>query len=255
MSLQNGLNNNPKSLTIVSNVFAQGYKKETLYVPQGTKESYTLMFGDQFNNIEEMMVEKNLVYNIQDDVIHIITKIINNEETKVEIPSKIEIDGKEYVVRIITSDAFKDNKEIESVTIPAMVTEIGELAFAGCTGLKDIYVLAEEPISFTMAQVRSLIRKAESTTVSAFDGVDKDNCVLHVPYGTKLTYADAVGWKEFKNIVEMDNPSAINGLASNSDNAFDVYSVDGRKKCSSVTTLKNLSSGIYVIGGKKVLIK
>ena len=49
--------------------------------------------------------------------------------------------------------------------------------------------------------------------------------------------------------------SLLVSLASNSDNAFDVYSVDGRKKCSSVTTLKNLSSGFYVIGGKKVLIK
>lgn len=55
------------------------------------------------------------------------------EDTSVVIPA--EIDGK-AVVRI-GAGAFRENTEIESVTIPDGVLSIGEEAFFGCTRLKE----------------------------------------------------------------------------------------------------------------------
>ena len=104
---------------------------------------------------------------------------------KIEIPDTIEIDGKKYVVKLIAADAFKDNTALESVTIPETIEQIGDSAFAGCTGLKDIYVQSPQPISLSVAAVRGVLMRAEGTAVTQFEGIDFDVCVLHVPYGSE----------------------------------------------------------------------
>ena len=48
-------------------------------------------------------------------------------------------------------------------------------------------------------------------------------------------------------------PSAIAKLTA--DGAFDVYDVRGRKIRHQVTTLKGLPKGVYIVRGKKVMIK
>ena len=48
-------------------------------------------------------------------------------------------------------------------------------------------------------------------------------------------------------------PSAIAELTA--DGAFDVYDVRGRKIRHQVTTLKGLPKGVYIVRGKKVMIK
>ena len=48
------------------------------------------------------------------------------------IPEAITVDGKTYAVTAIKGDAFKDNGQIKTLTIPATVTTIGANAFAGC---------------------------------------------------------------------------------------------------------------------------
>ncbi|MBD5189894.1 MAG: leucine-rich repeat protein, partial [Bacteroidales bacterium] len=54
------------------------------------------------------------------------------------IEEEIEIDGKKYPVTAIEPDAFKDNTEIKSVTVPSTVKEIGEGAFEGCDNIDNI---------------------------------------------------------------------------------------------------------------------
>ena len=48
-------------------------------------------------------------------------------------------------------------------------------------------------------------------------------------------------------------PSAIAELTA--DGAFDVYDTKGRKVRHQVTTLKGLPKGVYIVRGKKVMIK
>ena len=51
---------------------------------------------------------------------------------EVVIPSSITVEGKEYTVTIIESDAFEYCGFLTSVTIPNSVTSIGYVAFSGC---------------------------------------------------------------------------------------------------------------------------
>lgn len=47
-------------------------------------------------------------------------------------------------VTVIEAEAFTDNTSITSVTIPEIITMIGERAFYGCINLKDVYYLGTE---------------------------------------------------------------------------------------------------------------
>ena len=56
------------------------------------------------------------------------------------IPSTVNIDGKEYLVTSIGIGAFRDCSGLTSVTIPNSVTSIGWSAFYGCCGLTSINI-------------------------------------------------------------------------------------------------------------------
>ena len=56
----------------------------------------------------------------------------------VTIPSKIEVDGKEYTVVGINTRAFSSNKSITSVTLPDNLKYINEGAFSYCSNLENI---------------------------------------------------------------------------------------------------------------------
>ncbi len=55
---------------------------------------------------------------------------------EIKIPAKVG----EYPVVAIGSSAFRDNKNITSITIPAGVTSIDDSAFAGCTGVTSVTI-------------------------------------------------------------------------------------------------------------------
>ena len=56
----------------------------------------------------------------------------------VTIPSKIEVDGKEYTVVCINSNAFSSNESITSVTLPDNLKYINDEAFSYCRNLENI---------------------------------------------------------------------------------------------------------------------
>ena len=60
------------------------------------------------------------------------------------IEAEIEIDGKTYLVTSIAPDAFKENTNIVSVTVPSTIKEIGESAFADCDNLKTVTIEGDE---------------------------------------------------------------------------------------------------------------
>ena len=186
----------------VINAFNAIGNDATLYVPVGTKAKYEATDGwKEFTHIVEMVENDGISYDIKEDGKLVVKGVVDGEETKVVIPDKIEIDGKEYVISVIAADAFKDNTDMISVTIPESIEEIGANAFAGCTNLKEIHVLSPTPIAFSAAAARGLILGAKGMTVSQFDGVDFDTCILYVPFGSEQAYGEAEGWREFKHIV------------------------------------------------------
>lgn len=132
--------------------------------------------------------------------------------------------------------------------LPEGITTIGAAAFAGCSNLSAIYAFAAEP-----ALLETVASRTRATASSVFDGVDKENCVLYVPKGCVEKYRTAEGWGEFVHIVEMEG-TGINSLTI-TNNVFDVYDLSGRMVRTAVSSLDNLPKGIYIVKGKKMILR
>ena len=123
------------------------------------------------------------------------------------------------------------------------MTTIEYSAFSGCTALADITSLNPEP---------------PTVVYSVFDEVEKENCRLHVPSEAIDAYKSANVWKDFFNIVG-DAQSGIGSVAVDSEDARlkDVYNMQGiLLKCNATEDdIHSLAPGLYIIRGKKVLVK
>ena len=67
-----------------------------------------------------------------------VVKALKNTKTKVVIPASVKLDGYTFKVTAISAGAFKNSKNLKSVTIGSSVTDIGKRAFYKCTKLKKI---------------------------------------------------------------------------------------------------------------------
>lgn len=92
-------------------------------------------------------------------------------------------------VKAIPENTFMYCKKLKSISIPSSVHSIGSYAFAYCDSISSIQACSQVPVDI-------------GSSISVFDGINKNTCLLHVPYGTKALYASANQWKDFKNIVE-----------------------------------------------------
>ncbi len=81
----------------------------------------------------------NLVYEILDpeEKTAVCTGMVK-DNAKVVIPDSVELDGEEYQVVSIASDAFAKSKKLKKITIGANVTSIGSNAFYQCKKLKSV---------------------------------------------------------------------------------------------------------------------
>ncbi len=93
---------------------------------------------------------------------------------------------------------FLDCDSLSSVEIPSSVESIGSGVFWNCTNLSSIKVYQSVPVDFL-----------KTTCTDVFTGVNKNTCVLSVPYGSKAAYQAADQWKDFVNIVEMPNQAPV----------------------------------------------
>ncbi len=116
------------------------------------------------------------------------TNAFYNSNNSVAKTSLISVKLPSNVISIDYS-AFKGCTGLISFTIPSSVTSLSYYAFQGCSNLTSIYVNTTSPIDLTNSNM-------------VFDGVNKTNCTIYVPYATKGLYAVANQWKDFTNIVE-----------------------------------------------------
>ena len=155
--------------------------------------------------------------------------------TDYTIPAEVVTDRRTYKLTTLGKYAFNNCKTLEKLTIPATITAIeGKYAFLGCNSLRTITSYIPQPFAIDE---------------EAFGDDVYANATLYVPAGTKTLYASTDGWKNFKNIVQMEDADRITDIVNShvgTDGA--VYNLNGQK-------VRLVSKGIYIRNGKKVLVR
>lgn len=126
----------------------------------------------------------------------------------------------------IESGAFQYCSRLNYIILPEGVTDIGSKSFAGCSSLTAIYCNNVTP---------------NICASDAFDNNTYNTAKLIVPNGSKTAYESAEGWKNFKNIEEM-NPSAIHNAKTTEDDVriMVIYDSNGNR-------ISDLHRGVNII--------
>ena len=191
--------------------------------------------------------------------------------TSVEIPNSVTSIG-EYAFYYCTG--------LTSVEIPNSVTSIGEHAFYNCTGLTSV----EIPNSVTSigerafghlrpsnSKLDTVYCMAETPPSAKATGVFTENTLkgtLFIPKGTVSAYSTTDPWRNFWNIVEIDEEDFPSGITTVADDGnftvtingntinvggtgsrrIYVYASDGQcVYCGTKATVTNLPGGIYIV--------
>ncbi|WP_314960360.1 hypothetical protein [Hoylesella nanceiensis] len=90
---------------------------------------------------------------------------------------------------------------------------------------------------------------------NVFAGINTKECKLFVPQNSIDAYKKANGWKEFF-LIEGTTTGIINNIYNKTENV-DVYTIDGIKCLSkaNVNEINALPKGVYIVNGKKIVIK
>ena len=189
-------------------------------------------------------------------------------------------------VTTIGDNAFESCSSLTSITIPNSVTTIGDYAFSYCRALTSVIIsnsvttIGERTFancySLTSVTIPSSVTRIEDGAFSdcgnvkqitseavtppycsryAFDGVNRNECKLFVPKNSIDAYKRAyVWWHSF--LIEGTTTGIKNNIYNKIDNV-DVYTIDGIKRLSkaSVNEINALPKGVYIINGKKIIIK
>ena len=88
-----------------------------------------------------------------------------------------------------------------------------------------------------------------------FDGINKSKCKLIVPKNSLDAYKQADQWKDFF-LIDGSTTGITNTVYNNSGLA-DVYTIDGTRRLSKASSdeINALPKGVYIVNGKKIIIK
>jgi hypothetical protein len=94
-------------------------------------------------------------------------------------------------VKSIGFGVFFNDSNLTSITILSYINYI-YLPFRGCKGIRSIIIYSITPPFLSPLDDQGI-----------FDDINKTNCILYVPFGTRSAYQTSSHWNEFINIVEM----------------------------------------------------
>lgn len=166
------------------------------------------------------------------------------------------VDLSQTQVETIGMGAFAHNEQCKEVYLPKTLKTFegeDEGAFSSC-GVKKAVCSAVEPPK-TISGVYDFISGEKKTDpvewVDIFTGFD-DDFVLEVPAGSEEKYKSANGWKNVANKIT----TGIRSVKA-SQGKVGVYDITGKRYMNhaDAQTVNTLQRGVYIINGKKVLVK
>ena len=88
-----------------------------------------------------------------------------------------------------------------------------------------------------------------------FNDINKSKCNLIVPKNSLDAYKQAPQWKDF--LLIEGSTTGITNTVYNKAGLADVYTLDGTKRLSKASTdeINALPKGVYIVNGKKIIIK
>lgn len=148
-------------------------------------------------------------------------------------------------LEVIEMSAFSDCYSLEEIYLPTTLKFMNYAAFRSCHELKNIYYPTNTPIE-------GVCYDYEPT----FEEEVYDNATLYVPLGAESAFREKVPWKYFANIKEVDF-SGISDTQLGHNNDFSVFGINGEciKRKANSDDINSLPHGLYIIKGKKILIK
>ena len=162
----------------------------------------------------------------------------------------------------IYDNEFYGCTNLQNVSIGDNVKSIGKWAFSGCSSLKNftfgsgLQSIGQEAFSdcFNITQISSEAVVPPTCGINALDDINKWNCKLFVPKANINAYKQAPQWKEFFFI---ESTTGITNTVYNKAALADVYTIDGTKRLSKASTdeINALPKGVYIVNGKKIIIK
>ena len=166
-------------------------------------------------------------------------------------------------VTTIDDGTFSDCSSLTSVNIPNSVTAIGYGTFSGCTNLQKVNignsVKAVGGYAFynctSITQISSEAVVPPTCESGVFTDINKSKCKLIVPKNSLDAYKQADQWKDF--LLIEGSTTGITNTVYNKAGLADVYTIDGTRRLSKASTdeINALPKGVYIVNGKKIIIK
>ena len=203
----------------------------------------------------ELKINKKVNYKGVDMTVREINPYTAYKCTKIK-KAYIDINGN------IDDKAFSECVNLSVVDI-AKVEYIGNNAFSGCTNLKKVYIgnsvkaIGQEVFSdcINITQISSEAVVPPTCGINALEDINKWNCKLIVPKNSLDAYKQAYQWKDF--LLIEGSTTGITNTVYNKAGLVDVYTIDGAKRLSKASTdeINALPKGVYIVNGKKIIIK
>lgn len=182
-----------KKLIIISLIVlvATGCKKfvvsDDIITSNGNK--YVEITMDGYDNLKMLFMIKDDVATVVDEVytFYYYNKDYDStyEGIDLVIPSSINVNGDEYIVKYIDEYAFQNDYNLHSVTIPNTVIDIGKEAFYHCDNLCFITCLSTTP---------SNIKTPLFTNCNSFQ-------TIYVPKESVGLYKIINGWENYASYI------------------------------------------------------